>query len=93
MPVLPLVGSTTTPPGPRQTLALGLLDHREADPVLHRAAGVGALELAEHAASRGVAFDASDLDERCVADELEDVLVDRRVIGQGRKRHGAGQMT
>ncbi len=56
-------------------VALGGLDHREADPVLHRAAGVEELELREdpRAARRRQAVEPDD---RRAADEVED----RRVV-------------
>src|SRR5258708_1886762 len=47
------------------------LDHREADAVLDRAAGILALELEEELARPGV--EPRHLDERRVADEREDI--------------------
>jgi hypothetical protein len=74
------------PAGPELALALGLLDHRQADPVFHRAAGVQVLELREdlRAAGRrelGQAYD------RAAADEFEDgaVLHRREAYGKGRR--------
>ena len=47
MPVLPDVASTiVVRPGSMQPVALGGLDHRDADAVLDRPAGVEGLELA-----------------------------------------------
>ena len=45
--MLPLVGSMIVPPGLEQAGALGGLDHRQADPVLDRAARVEHLELGQ----------------------------------------------
>jgi hypothetical protein len=39
--------------GPELALAFGRLDHRQPDPVLHRAAGVQVLELREHLGAAG----------------------------------------
>ena len=54
MPVLPLVGSTTAPPGCELPARLGVLDHREADAVLDRAAGVHAARPWPQTRPRGV---------------------------------------
>ena len=50
-------------------VALGGLDHRQADAVLDRAAGVLRLQLEEQLAAAGVEL--RDLDQRRVADEVE----------------------
>ncbi len=47
MPVLPDEGSIRVAPGAEPAVLLRLLDHREGDAVLHRAARVLALELHE----------------------------------------------
>src|SRR5690606_24093470 len=62
-------------PGPDVAPGLGRLDHAQADPVLDRAAGVHALELQEQLTGPGVQV--LGLDDGSVADEFEDVLVDR----------------
>jgi hypothetical protein len=49
----------------------GLLDHREADPVLDRAAGIDVLQLGEESRLDACA-DRVETDDRRVADELED---------------------
>ena len=58
------------PAGPKATVLLGGLDHREADAVLHRATGIQVLELREQLA-RHVAAEALEADDRSAADELE----------------------
>src|SRR5207342_3169565 len=62
---------------------LGRFDHRQADPVLHRAAWIQVLELCEELAGN-VTAQALEPDDRSVADELENgrVLASRH----GRKR-------
>ena len=67
MPVLPLVGSTIVAAGLDLAVALGRLDHRHADPVLDRSAGVEVLELGHHLARRALA-EPAQLDQRRVAD-------------------------
>jgi hypothetical protein len=61
-----------------QTLALSRLDHRQADPVLDRAARIEHLHLGEQErlsiGRAEVARDPTDPDERGVADEVEDGL-------------------
>ena len=63
---------------PQQPVALRRLDHREADPVLHRAAGAQHLELGEHERlvleGADAPGQAADPDERRLADEVEDGL-------------------
>ena len=67
------------PAGLQHPVALGRLDHREADPVLDRAAGVQVLELREdpRAARRREPVEPHD---RRAADEVED----RRVLARHR---------
>ena len=64
------------PPGLRRPAALGRFDHREADPVLHRTAGVERLQLGEDQGLRRnrteVAGDPGEPDERRPADEVQD---------------------
>jgi len=45
MPVFPLVGSRIVHPGQQAAVAFSGLDHREADPILHRAGGVEGFHL------------------------------------------------
>ena len=71
MPVLPDVGSSRVAPGVEPAVLLRLLDHRQGDAVLHRATGVLALEL-DQDAHVGVGAERGDLDERRVADQVED---------------------
>ncbi len=70
-PVLPEVGSTIVPPGPQPALLLSRFDHREPDPVLHRAAGIQVLELGQKRA-RNVAAQPVEAHDRRLSDELED---------------------
>ena len=78
MPVFPLVGSTITVlPWREQAVALGRLDHGEADAVLDAVGGVLALELGEHLGalrqSRGHAVQPH---ERGASDQGGDVACD-----------------
>ena len=73
MPVLPEVGSRIVWPGSIAPRCLGVLDHRLGDAVLDRAGRVVALELGPDAHA-GLGREARQLDERRVADRLEDVL-------------------
>ena len=66
---MPAVASTIVPPGCRLSVALGGLDHRQADAILDRAAGVLAFELGEQPAGAGIEM--GQLDHRRVADEVE----------------------
>jgi hypothetical protein len=68
--VLPAVASTTGAAGSEAAVAFGGLDHRQADAVLDRAAGVLRFELQEQRARPGV--EARDLDQRRVADQFQD---------------------
>jgi hypothetical protein len=70
MPVLPLVGSTTTLPGPSRAVALGGLDHREADAVLDAAAEVRPLELGPHLGTQRLR-DVPEPHDRSFPDEIE----------------------
>ena len=79
MPVLPDEGSIRVAPGTSSPLRLGVVDHRERNPVLHRAAGVLALELGEDTHVR-VRAQRGDVDERRVADQVQDARND----GHGR---------
>ena len=55
-------------------------DHREADPILHRAARIRRFRLCpDRSAARPIE---RDLDERRVADQIEETAVDPRVIGE-----------
>ena len=45
MAVLPLLASSTILPGVELSAGLGLLDHRQSNPVLDRAAGIHHLQL------------------------------------------------
>ncbi len=83
MPVLPLVGSTTTPPGTSLPLLLGALDHRQANAIFDRTAGVLRFELAEHVRARRVTPEPSDLDQRRVGDQIQHATVDEGVLGSG----------
>ena len=60
--------------GMQDAVLLGLLDERQRDAVLDRTAGVPALELDEDAGRR-VRAQLADLDERRVADQVEDAVV------------------
>ena len=71
MPVLPDDGSSRVSPGSRAAVFLGLLHHRQGDAVLHRPAGVLALEL-DQDADVGVGAERADVDQRGVADQVED---------------------
>ena len=68
-------GLDDRPAGPQPAVALGGLDHRQADPILHGAAGVQVLELGEELAGN-VAAEALEPDDRRLPDEVED----RRVL-------------
>ena len=69
MPVLPLVGSTTTArPGPDLPRLLGGVDHRHPDPVLDRAAGVEVLELGADVAAEALG-EPVEQDHRRAADD------------------------
>ena len=75
MPVLPLVGSMITV---SLVILPGLfagVDHRHADAILHRPERVEVLQLGDHL---GVtpARDASQPDQRRIADRLRDVIID-----------------
>ena len=72
-PVLPEVGSTIVPPGRSRPRALGVLDHGEADAVLHAPAGVELLELGKHERPEPLG-DLAQPDQRGVADQVEDAL-------------------
>jgi len=75
MPVLPEVGSIRVSPGLMRPSRLGIHDHAHADAVLHGAAGVQELALAEQFA-RQVAAEARQADHgrpaHGVADRVED---------------------
>ena len=71
MPVLPRGRLDDRAAGLELAAALGVLDHRQRDAVLDRAAGIGALRLHPHFGA--VAEQAVDADVRRVADGLEDV--------------------
>ena len=80
-----------------QAGALGRLDHRQADPVLDRAARVERLELGEDERlvleAAEVAGDAGQPDERRVADEIEDrfgVPHPGRISGRGQSACSSG---
>ena len=82
MPVSPEVASTITAPARTSSRGLGRLDHGEAHAVMAGAAGVVQLGLGEHAARggwAGVGLEAAQLEERRVADEIEDAVDDARV--------------
>ena len=68
MPVLPEVASTTVWPGLSSAAALGVLDDAEREAILHRAAGVGRLELDVHLDVRG--REPVDADDRRAPDGL-----------------------
>ena len=57
------------------SVALGGVDHAEADAILDRATRIVAFELEEQLAAAGV--EALGLDDRGIADQFEDALVDR----------------
>ncbi len=82
MPVLPLVGSSTIPPLRSCPSAFSLVDHRQADPVLDRAARVEKLTLGPERRTRLFPVQL-DLEERRVTNELEQASVNTRVIGEG----------
>ena len=71
--MLPEVGSRIVWPGAIAPSRLGGVDHRLRDPVLDRAGRVAALELGEDAHAR-LRREPRQLDQRRVADRLEDVL-------------------
>ena len=76
MPVLPLVGSTSTVrPGSMQAVALSRLDHRQADPVLHAVGGVAEFELGDDLGGETRGHPVQS-DEGGVADQLCDVTGD-----------------
>ena len=52
MPVLPLVAWTMAPPAPQPAAALGVVDHRDGDAVLHAAARVARLQLGDEAGAQ-----------------------------------------
>ena len=70
---MPAVASTIVPPGFRSPRCLGFLDHRQADAVLDRAAGIHVFELQEQLARAGV--EALQLQHRRAADHLQRILV------------------
>ena len=74
MPVLPEVGSRIVWPGRDRALLLGVLDQRARDAVLDRAGRVVGLELGPDAHAR-LGRQPLELDERRVADRLDDVAV------------------
>ena len=76
--MLPEVGSTIVPPGFELPVALGRLDHRQADPVLHRAARVQVLELREQLGAAG-RRDPVEPHDRRRTDEVEDVGYSRAI--------------
>src|SRR4029079_13370657 len=53
---------------------LGVVDHRDADAVLDRPAGIRALQLEPHLASRELRIKSVQANMRRVADRLEDVV-------------------
>jgi hypothetical protein len=67
-------------------LLLGVLDHGKADAILHGSPRIHGFQLAEHAATRLFAGQAPDLHQRRVGDQIDNPLVNERVIGQGRER-------
>jgi hypothetical protein len=81
--VLPAVGSMIVPPGLSSPVALGALDHADADAVLHREARIEQLELHEDVRVVGPGCCAAQ--HRRVADEIEDV-VDGRGLGAVKRR-------
>ena len=84
MPVFPDVGSTSVVlPGAMSPLALGVLDHAAADPVLDRRARLHDLELGRDAAREAVG-DAVEVDHGRVADQVGHGLGD--ALGQGARR-------
>ncbi len=58
----------------KAAVALGRLDHPEADTVLDRAAGILVFEFGEEPAGAGIEM--RQLDERCVADRLQNIPID-----------------
>ena len=70
MPVLPLVGSTIVPPGCSAPGRLGVVDHPQRDPVLHRAARVQVLDLGQHG-RRDVAGHRAKPDEGGTTDQVD----------------------
>ena len=79
--MLPEVGSTIVPPGPSLPVALGGLDHAQADPVLVRAARVQVLELGEQRAAE-LRAELLEPDDRRPADEVEEGRVLARHRGE-----------
>ena len=73
MPVLPEDGSSSTwsgLPGIETAVALGRVDERERDAVLHRPGGVTTLEFGEDG-DVGLGRERADVDDGCLADEIE----------------------
>ena len=76
MPVLPLVGSTSTVwPGVDVPASFRRLDHRQADPVLHARGGVPALQLGDDLGG-DIARHTVQSDQGGVADQVCDVRGD-----------------
>src|SRR5581483_861731 len=73
------------------SLALGGVDHGDADAVLHRPQRVEAFHFGDHGAFR-VADHALQADERRVADRLRDVVVDL-AAELLRDRHGTSSLS
>ena len=71
MPVLPAVPSTMTPPGLQLALLHRVLDDEQRGAILDRLAGIHEFGLAENGAA-GRRRDALELDQRRVADRLDD---------------------
>jgi hypothetical protein len=90
--VLPLVASTIVPPGRSVPVALGRLDHRQPDAVLHGAARAHELALGVDGRAHAVR-DGGQAHQRRPADQLQDALVGLAVALRqgGRSSHGAGQ--
>src|SRR5690606_13216467 len=63
-------------------LAFGAKEHRETDAILDGAAGVLRLELAEDAGTRRPSGEVLDLDERRIANQIEDAREDQRMFWQ-----------
>ena len=84
--MLPDVGSSRCRPGSELARGLGRLDHRLRDAVLDRAGRVLALELAVDLDGR-LGRDPRQLDERRVADEVEERRDDRQ---RARRRRATG---
>ena len=73
--MLPAVPSTSVSPGLILPALLGAFDHRKADAILDRSAGIGAFELEEKLAVS--AIETLRLDDRRLADQFEHAVVDR----------------